>query len=60
MQDRYVGDIGDYLKLSILRTLSPGYRLGVAWWLFPDEAHNEDAHVGAPEGEDQHPSGEGA
>jgi len=46
MQDRYVGDIGDYLKLSILRTLSPGYRLGVAWWLFPDEAHNGDGrHV---------------
>jgi hypothetical protein len=31
MQNRYVGDIGDYLKLSILRTLSRGYRLGVAW-----------------------------
>jgi hypothetical protein len=47
MQNRYVGDIGDYLKLSILRTLSPGYRLGVAWWLFPDEAHNGDGrHVG--------------
>jgi hypothetical protein len=29
MQNRFVGDIGDYLKLSILRTLSPGYRLGV-------------------------------
>jgi hypothetical protein len=42
MQNRYVGDIGDYLKLGILRALSPGYRLGVAWWLFPDECHNED------------------
>src|SRR5690349_23375902 len=40
-------DIGDYLKLSILRNLSSGYRLGVAWWLFPDEAHNGDGrHVG--------------
>jgi hypothetical protein len=47
MQNRFVGDIGDYLKLSILRTLSPGYRLGVAWWLFPDEAHNGDGrHIG--------------
>ena len=36
MQDRYVGDVGDYVKLSILRTLSPGRRLGIAWWLFPD------------------------
>lgn len=34
MQNRYVGDIGDYLKLGILRTLSPGYHLGVACWLF--------------------------
>ena len=38
MQNRYVGDIGDYLKLGILRALSPGYHLGVAWWLFPDES----------------------
>jgi hypothetical protein len=42
MQNRYVGDIGDYMKLGILRALSPGYRLGVAWWLFPDEGHNQD------------------
>ena len=42
MQDRYVGDIGDYLKLGILRGLSPGHRLGVAWWLYPDESHNRD------------------
>jgi len=36
MQDGYVGDIGDYVKLAILLALSPGKRLGVAWWLFPD------------------------
>jgi hypothetical protein len=36
MQNRYVGDIGDYVKLAILRALSPGRRLGIAWWLFPD------------------------
>src|ERR1700722_19113111 len=42
MQNRDVGDIGDYVKLSILRALSPGYRLGVAWWLYPDETHNTD------------------
>jgi hypothetical protein len=47
MQNRYVGDIGDYLKLAILRTLSPGYRLGVAWWLHRDENHNGDGrHTG--------------
>jgi hypothetical protein len=42
MQNRYVGDIGDFLKLGMLRALSPGYCLGVAWWLFPDEDHNKD------------------
>ena len=33
MQDRYVGDIRDFVKLSVLRALMPGERLGVAWWL---------------------------
>jgi hypothetical protein len=47
MQDRYTADVGDYLKLGILRALSPGYRLGVAWWLYPDEKHNKDGrHIG--------------
>ena len=47
MQNRYVGDIGDYLKLGILRALSPGYRLGIARWLYPDESHNRDGrHIG--------------
>ena len=42
MQNRYVGDIGDYLKLGILRALSPGFHLGIVWWLLPDESHNRD------------------
>jgi hypothetical protein len=42
MQNRYVADIGDYVKLAILRRLGCGRRLGVAWWLFPDEHHNTD------------------
>jgi len=42
MQNRYVGDVGDYVKLAILRRLARGKRLGVAWWLFPDERHNND------------------
>lgn len=47
MQDRYVGDIGDYVKLAILRTLMPGRRLGVGWWLYPDENHNgAGRHIG--------------
>jgi hypothetical protein len=47
MQNRYVVDIGNYLKLGILRALLPGYLFGVAWWLFSDEAHNGDGrHIG--------------
>lgn len=46
MQNRYVGDIGDYGKFGLLRRLSVGLRLGVAWYLFPDEKHNADGrHV---------------
>jgi hypothetical protein len=54
MQNRYVGDIGDFVKLAILRALMPGERLGVAWWLYPDEAHNADGrHIGYLRSPDQ-------
>jgi len=53
MQNRYVGDIGDYVKFAMLRALSPGSRLGVAWWLCEDEAHNQDgrhiSYLASPE-----------
>ena len=47
MQDRYVGDIGDFGKYGLLRALTcPGPslapRLGVAWYLYPDESANDD------------------
>jgi hypothetical protein len=47
MQDRYVGDVGDFAKYALLRRLVGGpderrIRLGVAWCLFPDETHNND------------------
>ena len=46
MQDRYVGDIGDFVKYSLLNCLADGQRLGVAWYLYPDEGHNADGkHV---------------
>ena len=46
MQHRFVGDIGDYFKISILKGLAPGARLGVAWWLHPEQTHNNDGqHV---------------
>jgi len=45
MQDMYVGDVGDYGKYGLLRTLFPslnGYRLGVVWYMVPDESHKGD------------------
>ena len=47
MQDRYVGDVGDFAKFSLLNYLGVGRRLGVAWYLYPDEGHNADGkHIG--------------
>ena len=52
MQNRYAGDLGDFLKLSLIRWMSAGYgkarplQLGVVWYLVPDESHNADGkHV---------------
>ena len=51
MQNRYVGDVGDFGKYGLLRYLTgqretlpsdPSMRLGVVWYLYPDEAHNAD------------------
>ncbi|MCY3879809.1 MAG: hypothetical protein OXF74_11605 [Rhodobacteraceae bacterium] len=36
MQDRYVGDIGDFAKYGLLRAISVGRNLGIAWYLHPD------------------------
>ena len=36
MQNQFVGDIGDYAKYALLRRLSVGRKLGVAWYLHPD------------------------
>lgn len=41
-QARYVGDVGDFVKFATLRALAPGHQVGVAWWLYPDESHNDD------------------
>jgi hypothetical protein len=47
MQDRYAGDIGDFVKLGLLWAISPGYALGLAWYHVPDEGHNDDGrHIG--------------
>ncbi|MBF0290825.1 MAG: hypothetical protein HQK86_01565 [Nitrospinae bacterium] len=44
MQHRYAGDVGDFGKFFLLRRLAHALnlRLGVIWYLFPDESHNND------------------
>ncbi len=55
MQDRYAGDVGDFVKLGLLRALSAGRRLGVAWYRFPDEDHNSDGrHISYLEQSDRY------
>lgn len=53
MQNRYAGDIGDYVKISLLRALAPQRRLGVAWFQYRNESHNGDgrhtAYLSEPE-----------
>jgi len=42
VQDRYAGDIGDYVKLALLRAIAPTDQIGILWYLYPDETHNGD------------------
>lgn len=43
MQNRYVGDIGDFGKYALLRSIAgTGLTIGVNWYLTPDENHNSD------------------
>ena len=49
MQDRYVGDVGDFAKYALLRSIADcaSARLGIVWCLFHDEFHNLDGrHTG--------------
>lgn len=45
MQDRYVGDVGDFVKLALLRAVAGQQRLGVAWWRHPDESHDGSGRI---------------
>jgi len=46
MQNRFVADIGDYVKLAILRALARDRSLGVVWWLFPMSTTTQMAITG--------------
>ena len=46
MQDRYVGDVGDFVKYGLLRAIRGSKRLGVAWYLHPNAGPDGDGrHV---------------
>lgn len=47
MQNKYVGDIGDYGKLGLLRTIAgSNLSVGINWYLTPDEKNKNDGrHV---------------
>jgi hypothetical protein len=49
MQNRYAGDVGDFMKFGLLRHLAAppeaggaGLSVGLNWYLAPDEDHNAD------------------
>ena len=51
MQNRYVGDVGDFGKYGLLRALCegsgdglPGLSLGIVWYLVPDEQKKNDGN----------------
>ena len=46
MQDRYVGDIGDYAKYGLLRAVGADRRLGVAWYLSSHGRSKSPGHGG--------------
>jgi hypothetical protein len=48
MQNRYVGDVGDFAKFALLRAITRDTKLRIAiiWYLYADEDHNSDGrHV---------------
>lgn len=50
MEDRYTGDVGDFIKLALLRFLvrgDPVLKLAINWYLSPNEDQNADGkHIG--------------
>ena len=55
MKDQYAGDFGDFVKLALLRRLSVGRKLAVAWYRTADDPSRADGkHTGyLNEGQDQ-------
>ncbi|MFQ3596908.1 MAG: hypothetical protein SNJ55_09265 [Chloroherpetonaceae bacterium] len=45
MQNKYVGDIGDFGKYLLLKTICQGFRLGVNWCLTRDENNSDGKFI---------------
>ena len=46
MKNQYIGDIGDYGKYGMLRSLaSGGVKIGVNWYLCPDDGRTDGNHT---------------
>ena len=46
MQDRYAGDVGDFMKLSLLKTLAgDDLRLGINWYLNTGGREGDGRHI---------------
>ena len=46
MKNQYVGDIGDYGKMGLLRILqNAGIQVGVNWYLTPDDNKSDGRHI---------------
>ena len=54
MKNRYVGDVGDFGKYGLLRHLAgmtseddlDSLKLGMVWYLRPDDCGNDGRHTG--------------
>ncbi len=48
MKDQYYGDINDYRKYGLLRSLADGgtFPIGVFWMLTPDDGRSDGGHIG--------------
>ena len=42
MQNRYAGDIGDFSKFILLKKVFGDKKIGLNWYLYPDESHTND------------------
>ena len=46
MQNKYVGDLGDYGKYALVKKIaSTEYKVGVNWYLMDDEENNDGKHI---------------